>query len=84
MRMVRTYLVRGNAIVTRSGTLHPVARNVAQSPIEGSRYRVRKRSSGGPAQPALAADGASRPQDQGFFESWNQLGCHPDLSVRRS
>jgi hypothetical protein len=36
------------------------------------------------AQPALAADGASRPRDQDFFESWSQLDCHLDLSVRRS
>jgi hypothetical protein len=27
---------------------------------------------------------AERPQDQGFFEGWNQPDRHLDLSVRRS
>jgi len=36
------------------------------------------------AEQALAADGAKRPRDHGFFESWNQLDSHLDLSVRRS
>jgi hypothetical protein len=31
------------------------------------------------AQQALAADGATRPRDQGFFERWNQPSRFPDL-----
>src|SRR5262245_30365715 len=30
-------------------------------------------------QPALAADGALRPRDHSFFESWNRRDCHLDL-----
>ena len=30
-----------------------------------------------------AADGASRPQDRGFFESWYRLDLLTDLLVRR-
>jgi hypothetical protein len=35
------------------------------------------------AQHGHAADGAVRPQDRGFFESWNLPDRVPDLVVRR-
>jgi hypothetical protein len=35
------------------------------------------------AQPALAVDAATRPQDRGYFESWIRPNCRLDLVVRR-
>jgi hypothetical protein len=37
----------------------------------------------GAAEQAHAADGAVRPQDRRFFESWYWPKGAPDLSVRR-
>jgi hypothetical protein len=35
------------------------------------------------AQQAVAADGASRPQDRGVFEIWKRPNRFPDLLMRR-